>query len=180
MFVPIALALVGALCLLNLLFVLGVVRRLREHGTAIAALGRGAGSDESVLPAGAAVGAFSATTTKGEPVSAESLSGRTLVGFFAPGCEPCHLQLPSFVDAAADVPGERSQVLAIVEVGDGDQAAMVDRLGAVARVVLDEPGGEVAKAFGAVAFPAFCVLDERMVTASGHDISMVADPVAAV
>ncbi|HEU5471039.1 MAG TPA: TlpA disulfide reductase family protein [Actinophytocola sp.] len=180
MFVPIALAVLGALCLLNLLFILGVVRRLREHSTAIAALGRAGGMGDGVLAAGSEVGAFSATTIEGERVSADGLSGRTLVGFFAPGCEPCHLQLPSFVDIAADVPGGPSQVLAVVELGDGDRAAMVDRLRGVARVVLDEPGGAVTKAFAAEAFPSFCVLDERTITSSGHDITTVADPVAAV
>lgn len=166
-----AVALVGALCLLNLLLALGIIRRLREHTAQLAIRAQGHGPGKVMLPAGASVGDFAVTTTDGEPLSAELLSGTTLIGFFAHGCDPCHELMPQFITYAAGFAGGRNQVLAVVIGEATDATEMLDALAPVARTVREDPQGPVAKAFGVSAYPALALLDGRVVIASGHELA---------
>lgn len=143
-----AVVLVGALCLLNLIFTLGVIRRLREH----TALLSGAG-DPIMVKVGTEIDEFSSSTVDNEAVTCESLIDETVVAFFSPGCKPCEEKLPKFVAHAAALPGGRQRVLAVV-VGDADQTApLVTELRPVARVVVEDHAGPLASAFTVNAFP---------------------------
>ncbi|MBA2813238.1 redoxin domain-containing protein [Streptomyces sp. KM273126] len=151
-----AVAGIGALCLLNLVFALGVIRRLREHSDRLAQFDRpGAGApDHTVLPAGATVGSFSTETVSGGPLTDEDLADGTLVAFFSPTCKPCQEKLPVFVAALADRPEDEERVLAVV-VGDTETSApMLASLASVVPTVHDAERGAVSSAFAVRAFPA--------------------------
>jgi hypothetical protein len=151
-----AVVLLGLLCLVNLLFTLGIVRRMREpapdwHTAPPFLLGPGSG-----------IGEFAAVTTAGEPVSHETVAG--MVGFFSIGCEACHELLPAFRERAAQL--DRERVLAVV---GGDDEDMVRSLEPVARVIVADPaGGPVAQAFKNTWTPAlYLVGDDHRVAAAG-------------
>jgi hypothetical protein len=167
-----AVVLVGLLCLLDLLLTVGVIRRLRQHTELLNKLQAGPGGPmpDVMLPAGSAVGEFAATTTEGDPVSRELLAGRTLVGFFTPGCEPCKEKLPTFIEVAPGISGGPEQVLAVVVASAEEGAETAARLAEVARVVVEPYDGPVVKAFGASGFPAFGLLEGRQVVASGFEL----------
>ncbi|MEO3926081.1 hypothetical protein ABGB07_19755 [Micromonosporaceae bacterium B7E4] len=171
-----ATVLLGLLTLVNLLLTLGVVRRLREHTELLSR--QSPRDDARVLPIGATVADFSATTTDGQPVSRDTLADETLVGFFSPGCDACDELLPGFIERAATASRGRGGVLAVVE---GDLVAAepyVVMLSAVARVVRQTPGtpGLIA-ALGVGALPAVYLLDgQGRVTASGHRLDELPVP----
>ena len=103
----VAVAGVGALSLLNLVVVIGVVRRLREHSERLANVGGPATgpSDPLVAPVGGRVGSFRATGSGG-PVTDQDLADGTRVAVFSPSCLPCQEKLPGFVAHAADRPDD--------------------------------------------------------------------------
>ncbi len=144
-----AVVLVGLLCVLDLILSLGVVKRLREHTEMLNNL-----NGRASIGAGEEVGAFTAVTVDGLPVSRDLLTDETLVGFFSPGCPACKEQLPKFVEFARSMPGGRDRVLAAV-VGDVRRTTdMVAMLNPVAHVVAEPAqGGAVGGAFQVAAFP---------------------------
>jgi hypothetical protein len=169
------------LCLVNLLFSAAVVRRLREHTTILDTL---AGEPPAVArPAGATVDAFTATAADGTAVGRDRLAGLTLVGFFSPGCGPCHERLPEFLGRAREMPGGRDRVLAVV-VGDPDRTDdraddMVAALAPDAVVVVEQRATGLARAFGVRGYPAFALVDaDGVVRASGTDLRSIPIPVA--
>lgn len=153
-----ALVFVGALCVLNFLLSLGMIKRLREQAEI---LNRNGSTNPPVaVGMGDEIGEFTALTQDAEPVDSESLRhGDTLVAFFSPTCRPCQEKLPKFVDFAASFPGGREQVLATV-VGEPEAAAdMLERLRPVARVVHESSNeGAVSSAFDLKAFPVVLVV----------------------
>jgi hypothetical protein len=149
-----AVVLLGVLCVLNLLFTLGILRRLRTQPAWPT-------EPPFALAAGSAVGEFSVTTTTDELVTHDTLAG--LVGFFSAGCEACHDLLPQFIERARGT--ERDQVLAVV---GGSDDETVRALAPVARVVVaDLLGGPVARAFQNTWTPALYLVggDHRVVAA---------------
>jgi thiol-disulfide isomerase/thioredoxin len=175
-----ALVLLTAITVLNLLFTLGVVRRLREHTELISQAGAGHGESkpEGVLAAGETVAAFSATSVDGRRVDQDSFDEDAMVGFFSPNCAPCKERMPEFVALASALPADRRQVFAVV-IGDEDTAAdMVTQLRGVATVVTGKAAEPMAEAFGTSAYPAlYRMAPDGVVAASGH--SMVVYPVLA-
>jgi hypothetical protein len=144
-------AVLTAVSLLNLLLILGVIRRLRSRPVSRLV------DHSAVLPVGAVAGEFTARDLRDRPVSRDGLSGRTLVGFFSPGCSPCLDRLPDFVAASAAFGPERS--LAVV-IGDaGSAGEYLPSLEPVARVVPQNPDGPLISAFSVSAFPTFFVVD---------------------
>ncbi|MFD7666863.1 TlpA disulfide reductase family protein [Streptomyces sp. NPDC059788] len=147
-----ALVLVGTICVLNLVLTLGVIARLRTH-TELLSLG-GEGGPLPALPVGGEVGAFTARTVDGEPLSHEALDGDTVVAFFSPTCKPCRENLPAFVRFAREAQGGTTRTLAVV-VSDAERAAsFVSELSPVTRVAVETRGGPLCSAFGVSAFPA--------------------------
>ncbi|GAA2624705.1 TlpA disulfide reductase family protein [Actinomadura fulvescens] len=156
-----AVVLVGAFCLLDLLLTLGVVRRLREHGQhleRLLAAGPGFFVEHDTVPVGEVVGTFKTRTVDGGTVSRDRLSGETLVAFFSPGCETCLDKLPEFVRYAEGLADGPWRVLAVVT-GQGEETStFVSALSPVAPVVVDADE-QLTKAFKAAVFPVFCVVD---------------------
>ncbi|MER5625693.1 TlpA disulfide reductase family protein [Streptosporangium sp. NPDC002544] len=168
--------LVGLLVVTNLIFTVGVVRRLREHTAELAALrDGGSGGVDVAMPAGSSVDGFDATSVADLPVSLATLGERPLVGFFSPSCQPCKERLPSFVEYAATRPGGRDAVLAVTVGTREETAALVELLRPVATVVVEADRGPVQQAFGVTGFPAFVLVEEGVVAASGYELAPVVD-----
>jgi thiol-disulfide isomerase/thioredoxin len=161
-----AVVLLTALCLINLVLTLGVVRRLRE-------ISREAGrvhdpTEAGRLPAGADVGAFSALTTDGTTVSRETVNGPTLIGFFSPDCPPCVDAVPEFVGYAHTVPGGRDRVVAVVLAKPGSGGELAAELRDVAQVITGPDASATQQALAVLALPTVYLIDERAtVLASG-------------
>ena len=166
-------------CVFNLVLTLGLVRRQRLLGTT-SGVGWAPPDGDLVLGAGERVGPFRAQTVDGEPVSDDVLHGGTVVGFFAPGCQPCAELLPVFVDRVGRIPGGRAAALAVLSgSGDGSES-YVAALADVSRVVIEPTDGPVAAAFGVRSFPAFVVLDDQQrVRGSGVTAGVFLTPAAA-
>ncbi len=168
-------AVVGALCLLNLVLTLAVIRRLREHTDRFDTLGHGTPA-EQVLPAGATVGSYTAATTTGTTTAADALATAdvTLVGFFSPGCTPCHALLPEFTGYAGN---SRYRVLAVIvgpDPGTADTAELRAALEPLGDVVLESADGPLCRAFGVQTYPAVCLVDsDRRVLASGGHVRVL-------
>ncbi|RSN71326.1 TlpA disulfide reductase family protein [Actinomadura sp. WAC 06369] len=172
----IALVVVLALvCGVNLVFTLGVVRRLREHTRLL--------NDERRRPRpnmGDVPAPFSATTTDGRTVSRESLPAPLLIGFFSAGCRPCEEALPEFVRYAAAFPGGREHVLAVVNGPAEDVEESRERLAATAQVITELPDGPVQTAFAVDGTPAFGIVDgNRVVLTSTRLVADLPDAVPA-
>jgi thiol-disulfide isomerase/thioredoxin len=173
-----AIVLIGVLAVANLLLTYGVIRRLRVHTTEISSLRRQGNDigDDVAAPAGTAVARFAATDEQGRSIGAEVLTGRWLVGFFAPNCMPCKERLPEFVRLAAQRQGGQEGVLAVVVASPAESGEVVGQLRPVARVVVEEHEGAVQKAFGVKGFPAFVRVDDGRVVASDFNLASVVDP----
>ena len=85
----VAILVLTLMCVLNFLLTLGLARRIREEPPAV------------MLPPGSRV------DTTFEPP--------TLVGFFSPGCGPCHERLPEFVARARRAPAGRMVAVGLFE-----------------------------------------------------------------
>jgi len=153
-------AVVGLVCLLDLLLTVGVIRRLREH-TQLLAGGSPDGPPPAVmLGPDEQVGTFEAEATTGESITHEVFQdGPTLVGVFAHGCSSCEERLPQFVDYAKEFRGGPERVLSVV-VGDAENGHLhLDDLQAVSRVVLESrPGAPITTALGVKGYPAFAMV----------------------
>lgn len=155
--------------LLNLLLILGVVRRLREQAPG----GSHATDDPGpvMLSDGELVGSFGATATTGEVVDRERLSGLTLVGFFSPGCTACKEKLPDFVRRADTMVGGRERVIATITSREGAGEGMIAALEPVAQVVVEQQENPLFIAFDVRGFPAYCLVDaDGRVQASARDL----------
>ncbi|MEV4641155.1 TlpA disulfide reductase family protein [Actinoplanes sp. NPDC049548] len=165
-------AVLSAISILNLLLTFGIIRRLRSQP-----MGRPV-NYPGVLPVGAVAGDFAAWDIQDRPVSRDDLSGRTLVGFFSPGCSSCLERLPDFVAVSAAFGPERSWAVVL---GDVEQAGeYLPSLEPVARVVLQDPDGPLMSAFSVSAFPTFFVVDAGgRVLSSGLTTEDLSVPTAA-
>ncbi len=164
-----ALVFVGALTLVNMVLLLLVARRVRQ-------LREGAAGPARLpwLAPGTRVPDFETMTVDGGQVSLADLrGGRSLVGLFSTGCEPCRDQVPLFAGLveAGDGPG---QALAVV-VGPAEEAAeFVAHFDGKLPVAREGGHGPTATAFSARAFPAIYLLDaEGRVVASGASVAAV-------
>lgn len=174
LFLTAAVVLVGALCLIDLLLTFGVIRRLREHTTTLEDLvQRGPTGGQPVAGTVARqdvpVGAFTAWTVDGELLSSDHLASNTVVVFLAPECDTCREQVPELVRWAADQ--DRERTLIVLDGQVTDPADLVAALNPVARVIVETAGTPVTEAFGATAFPSFCVVDGGKVTAASLDLA---------
>jgi peroxiredoxin len=174
-----ALAAVGALCLVNLALLFAVIRKLRLVGERVDQLP--VMGPAALLPVGSKAPDFSAVTTDGESRSLADLAGfRSVMGFFSPGCEPCRVQVPEFIEYARALPGGAGHALAVV-VGNGEAAtAMAAELGSAAAVVMTQRQDPLIAAFSVRGMPAFYLIGpDGRIEARGMAIQALASPVRA-
>jgi hypothetical protein len=170
-----AVTVIGGLCLLDLLLTFGVIRRLREHTDMLT---RGPARPELGLSAGELPEPFSTVTIDGELVS--GAAGLRVVAFFSSGCSICPERVAPFADYLRDHGIKRDSTLA-VSIGPGSSPPpYLAEIAELARICVEEDGGEIAKAFKIAGFPAFFVLDDDgAVVVSDHNPSALPEPAAA-
>lgn len=159
-----AVTLVGVIGVLELIVLVGVVRKLKEHSSFLA---EKRPAFQPTLRPGQQVGDFATDTVQGAQVSSDGLLSGTEVGFFSPTCKPCWEKIPGFSERAAVAAEAGQPSLAVVVSmtagadsqpnGAGD--TMVERLRESAAVVLEEINGPVSTAFRVLGFPATLVVD---------------------
>lgn len=171
----VAVALVGVLCLVDLVLTLGVIRRLRDHSKRLSGA-NGFPTGETVGRPGMAVDSFSATSLTGEPATLDDLVEPTLVGFFAANCPTCEEQLPAFLTYAATFPGGKQRILAVITTEAGGVRYRSALSEVAAKVVVEPELGPVQQAFGVNGYPAFVVVIDGVVAQSGHDIADLPAP----
>src|SRR6266545_2616592 len=81
-----AIVLLGAVCTVNLILTLALIRRLREQ--AGGPPGPRQPLPKVIVGIGERPAEFTAATTEGEPIDRDAVAGG-LVGFFSPQCSPC-------------------------------------------------------------------------------------------
>ncbi|MFC7549034.1 TlpA disulfide reductase family protein [Plantactinospora sp. GCM10030261] len=170
-------ALVGLIAVVNLLLTIGVVRRLREQTTELADLRSRPpmGDAATTLPAGANVAPFEASAVDGRTVTLASLGERPLIGFLSPSCKPCAERLPGFVRHAAERPGGRDSVLAVIAGTPEASADYIEQLSAVATVVVEPDLGPVQQAFGVTGYPSFLLIRDGEVDATDYDLGPIVE-----
>ncbi|GIH15643.1 TlpA family protein disulfide reductase [Rugosimonospora africana] len=162
----------GLLGLLNLLLMVGVIRRLRVQTETLARVQRRASGPS--LTSGYRIQPFETRARDGEVLTADSLGADAVLGFFRPGCAPCEEALPKFVEYARSSPLGREALVAVVVGNDDEVAREVAALSPVARVVTEPLNGTVTEALSVDAFPTFIrVGAERRVAAVGYEPSAV-------
>ncbi len=173
---------VGVLGLVNLWLTVAMARRLREQGERLARQApQRMPRPAAGLPPGTPVPGFSVTTASGAVVSAEDLRGeRSLIGFFTPGCAPCHDQVPAFLALARSLPGGPGHVLAVVSDRgraaasgpEADVGRLAGDLAEAAQMVRGPSAGVVATALEVTGYPSFIVLGaDGRVEAGAHAIA---------
>jgi hypothetical protein len=137
---------------LNLVLVMGVIKRLREMAQPAATE-----RPQVTIRPGARPEPFTAEAVDGALIDADGLAN-TLVGFLSPECPACTERLPQFLEYARAIGGRDRTVAVLIGAPDelGDLATQVRP---VARVVMEPSYGPVAAAFSTVGFPAVVLLD---------------------
>lgn len=178
-YLTVAVVLVGAFGLVNLVLMLGVIRRLREHTKLLG--DRQSQRPEAMIEAGGRPEEFVATTVDGRLVSRDTLPPMTLVAFVTPSCDLCEGQIPDLLDRARSMPGGPDHVWVVVvgKSGDPEVVEYADRFHGVATVFIQLGNGELPLAFKINGYPAFGLVDhDGTVAGSTFGIARLDLPVA--
>jgi len=158
----VAVGLLAVLTALNLLILLGVVRRLR---TINASSGYNPPS-EILPPVGTRVGEFTVTAVDGTSVSqADLATGSSLVVMLSPGCTPCQDTAANLAKQRDQLP-ERTYVLVRTELDEPDLEAMLATLAGVGTVATFSGGDGVEQAFGGRGYPTGILVEDGAVKAA--------------
>lgn len=168
------LVLVGAIGLLNLLLLVGVLARLKDHTATIEELAGGRDSHEGVAKPGTTIGEFDAIAVDGSVIGRHDLERGDVVAFFSPTCGPCIERVPQFATYASQLARTGATVVAVV-VGDPGQAReMIETLTPGALVVTAARPDPIVTAFEASGYPAiYLVGADHTVAASGHTMGVL-------
>ncbi|GAA3201872.1 TlpA disulfide reductase family protein [Nonomuraea helvata] len=171
----VSVVLVGILCLLNLVLVLALAKRVRDLATLVARVRNNGIARDGFLAVGETVGDFTAQTVDGRQVTRDELTAGALIGFFSTGCGACRETIPAFVEQARELRDQGQLALAVVARGPEDPTSYVEPLARAAHVVVEGYDGPVGSAFKVSAFPSFCVIgDQARVRAVSNDVGEVA------
>lgn len=173
-FLPGALVAVGVLCLVNLVLIVALARRVRHQNERLAA-GVRLPEVASLVTEGTKVREFTAVTVSGEQRTMGGTPGaRNLVGLFSPNCPPCREQRSAFIELARTMPGGPAQVLAVINGPEEAAAEFAVELDGVASVVIEPPSGPVASVFAVPTRPAFFLVDaDGRIEASARKVRML-------
>ncbi|MEU3454357.1 thioredoxin-like domain-containing protein [Micromonospora sp. NPDC006766] len=174
----VAVVLVAALGLLNLVLMLGVIRRLREHTELLS--DRPSPQAEVMLEAGSTPGDFVSTTVDGQLRTRADIPPMTLMAFVSPACEHCEAQLPLLIDRARAMPGGTEHVWIVVVGKAGPEVdAYAAQFTGLATVFVEPGSGPLPLAFEVKGYPAFALLDEQgVVRSTTHGLARLDLPVA--
>lgn len=152
--VAVVATLLAALGALNLLLVLRLSSIVRERLNAPAAAPAGPGSPQ----VGSKMPDFHALTTAGvERAGHDMRVGPALIGFFAPGCRPCHENIPDFLVQSAELAhaGGSSVAFVLGSAARSDLEEAVRDLEGCDIVVIDPADESVLDLFEVHKFPCF-------------------------
>jgi hypothetical protein len=158
-----AIAVLTIFCVVNLLLLVGVIRRLRDHESRQGA----ASAPRLSLPVGSRIAGFATVSSTGEAVTSDALGRRTAIGVFSPTCAPCHRQLPDFIEYAR----RSGDAFAVVMTDGGDHREMAARLEPVCPVVIEPQGGPVTAALNVIGTPVMLLVEDGVVIAAETVVS---------
>ena len=161
-----AVIVVGVLCVLNLILVDAVIRRLREVSSR---LGKDTGK---LLPVGSAIGEL--------PADAPALKqGTKIVAMMSTTCSACMSALDATVRYARDLPGGPADIVVAVEGEGGHLDELTAALGDVTTLITGQAATDLVAALQGRAFPTFYLLEDGRIKAAGHTALALPTPVAA-
>ncbi|WP_067138358.1 TlpA family protein disulfide reductase [Microtetraspora malaysiensis] len=154
--------LIGGLCLIELLLIIGMIRRLRQHTEQL----RQVSNPVLGIGLGETPAEFQAETVSGERLNRESVRD-AVVGFLSPTCEPCMSALPDFVSYAAEA---GNAVAVVIAVEDEDCGDIVAELEPVAKVVVAQREASMPLAFKVKGTPTFVAMKAGKVAVGANDV----------
>ena len=156
-----AAAFLGVLCLMNLLLLLSLVRRVRRHDEQLAAQSRLPPVPR--LPVGSMAPDFTVATITGETRSLSDLVAgpRGLVAFLTPHCVPCRAYISELRKYAEAGPGSLSQVIAVICGPPAEAAGLADELKGSVSVVVEPMNGTLQETFSVTSYPTFVVITKE-------------------
>jgi AhpC/TSA family len=151
-------AFLGVVCLVNLLLVLALARRVHGHDEQLARRGRLPQIPD--LGAGQSAPDFTVTTVTGETRARGDLIGgpRGVIAFLTPDSAPCRAQVPELKKYAAADPRGRSEVLAVICGSEDEAAELVDELKDSVSVAVEPLRGPMQQTFAVTGYPTFFVI----------------------
>ncbi|MFD9718926.1 TlpA family protein disulfide reductase [Streptomyces sp. NPDC059076] len=148
-FVIAGLVLVGALCLVNLLLLTGIRRKLRGRG----------GQPSGPKP-GRPMPDFSATTLSGRTIGRADLLGRPAVlAFLSTTCPMCPTLVPHLVEHARSTGLTADRMVVVISGDDSAAEALAEPLAGVASVVVEPSPGELTGVFRVSTTPTTVLVD---------------------
>lgn len=162
-----AVAVLGAVCLVNLVLLLALARRVRRQDEQLAKQAR-----LRPLP-GLKVGNrapdFTVTTVGGQTRSLSDLkAGGGVVAFVTPDCAGCLARLPDLKEYAQAHPSGRTNVVAVICGARGEGAKLASELQDSMSVVLEPLKGPMQQAYTVSEYPLFYVIRaDGAITARG-------------
>ncbi|WP_433498558.1 hypothetical protein ACQP1K_27350 [Sphaerimonospora sp. CA-214678] len=149
-FLVTAVVLIGAICALDLILTLGVIKRLRSHSEILSNRNN---EGPPAMEVGEEVGRFETSTLDDVRITWEGTREGTIVAFFSPTCAPCKAKLPNFLEHSRTLRAGDPRPVAVVVGDSADADEFLSALRPVADVVLENHEGVMAKAFQVTAFP---------------------------
>jgi hypothetical protein len=166
---PVIVALVGLVALIDLTLTYALIRRVNE----IQSHGSGGGSGNTHPEPGYRIGDFTAQTIDGLQVSEPDLQGRTiLAAFIMTGCSACHRLTDELSQMLSlNIP----LVLFVASTpGDDEEATRLTTITPLATsVCIIEPHGAVTEAFDISGFPTVIRIEDGVARATGMSIGSV-------
>jgi peroxiredoxin len=157
----VAVGFLAVVCLVNLLLVLALARRVRGHGERLAQQSRL--RPISGLAAGQHAPDFTVTTVSGQSRSRSDLvqGDWGLVAFLTPDCAPCRAQVPELKKHAAAGPSGPSAIVAVICATEHKARPMVAELKDAVSVVVEPLDGSMQQTFAVTDYPTFFVINQQ-------------------
>lgn len=173
----IAIATVGALCLINLALTLAMARQLRRVSEGLKAR-RAAITQNLGFKIGDMAPQFAATTTTGEVRTLDGATGsRLVIAFLTAMCPPCRTQAERLKEYAASAARESTQILVIIS----GPATMASEFGREMEdslwVAVEPPRGPTATAFAIETYPTvYLIGPDGRIEAGGRTVASLPTP----
>jgi len=169
LFLAVAVAVLAALVIVDLVLSAAIIRRLRETE---AKLIETTTPPASGLPIGAAMPEFA--SPDGQVSSSDINGGPALIGFFSAGCRHCPAQAEALADRADEMAGSGLRVVSFLTVGEGMTDELAPMLRKAGPLIVEGDPNVMMATFQVQGTPAFAMFgaDGRLV-AHGHDLNEV-------
>ncbi|MDI6097440.1 TlpA disulfide reductase family protein [Actinoplanes sp. NEAU-A12] len=168
-FLSVAVVILTALVLIDLVLTGAVIRQLRDTEKQLVEMNTP--PDTGMAP-GELMPEF---VSPDSDLSRTDLAGkRTLVAFFSTGCRHCPAQAERLAERADEIAGRGITVVSVLGVSEGDTEELSPLLRKAGRLITENGSGEVAGAFRAFSTPTLLVFGEDgVLVANGHSLDEV-------